>query len=125
LMYIKSRMLLPPESAPAEEGAEEAEEVDPRWELVQQLLEYRRFKEAAERLADLAEERYRFIPRKVDPGAAVSRPLMGSDKIELWNAFNLVLRRLAEKIRVGDIYEETVTVADRMEFLLGHLQTTP
>lgn len=125
LMYIKSRMLLPPESAPAEEGEGEAEEVDPRWELVQQLLEYRRFKEAAERLADLADEHHRFVPRRVDPGVAAPRPLLGSDRIEVWNVFNLVLRRLAEKINVGDIYEETVTVADRMEALLGLLREKP
>lgn len=41
LTHIKSRMLLPP----SEE--EEEEEVDPREELVQQLLEYKTFKEAA------------------------------------------------------------------------------
>jgi len=122
LMYIKSRMLLPPETAPSEEAGEEEAEVDPRWELVQQLLEYRRFKEAAERLADLADEHHRHVPRRVDPGAAAPRPLMGSDRIDIWNTFNLVLRRLAEKILVGDIYEEHVTVADRMEYLLAQLR---
>src|SRR5262249_18265351 len=49
LMYIKSRMLLPPD--PDEDGEPEA---DPRAELVQQLLEYQRFREAA---ADLGERR--------------------------------------------------------------------
>jgi segregation and condensation protein A len=42
LMQIKSKMLLP-----AEEGAVEEEESDPRDELVKQLLEYERFKEIA------------------------------------------------------------------------------
>ncbi|MDD5712437.1 MAG: segregation/condensation protein A [Smithellaceae bacterium] len=45
LVHIKSRMLLPP--AEDEEGNEEA---DPRAELVQQLLEYQAFKEAASQL---------------------------------------------------------------------------
>jgi segregation and condensation protein A len=49
LTYIKSRMLLPPD--PDEEG--EGEE-DPRAELVQQLLEYQRYREAA---ADLGSRR--------------------------------------------------------------------
>ena len=49
LMYIKSRMLLPAD--PDDEGEPEA---DPRAELVQQLLEYQRFREAA---ADLGERR--------------------------------------------------------------------
>jgi segregation and condensation protein A len=48
LIHIKSRMLLPPV-----EGDDEAEEAeDPRTELVQQLLEYRAFKEAALNLVD-------------------------------------------------------------------------
>jgi len=49
LTYIKSRMLLPPD--PDEEGEDEE---DPRAELVQQLLEYQRYREAA---ADLASRR--------------------------------------------------------------------
>src|SRR5512137_203398 len=53
LMEIKSRMLLP--RPPAEEGEEEL--VDPRLDLVRQLLEYKRFKDAAGRLAEAAEER--------------------------------------------------------------------
>jgi segregation and condensation protein A len=125
LMYIKSRMLLPPDTKPEAETEEEEPEADPRWELVQQLLEYRRFKEAANQLGDLAEEHHRHVPRIVDPGKAAPRPLLGSDRIEVWNTFNLVLRRLAEKIRVGDIFEETVTVADRMEFLIGRLREHP
>lgn len=48
LMYIKSRMLLP-EDGKMEDGEEG---MDPREELVQRLIEYRRFKEAAEGLGD-------------------------------------------------------------------------
>ena len=46
LMHIKSRMLLPKESLALEEGAE----VDPRADLVRQLLEYKRYKEVAHKL---------------------------------------------------------------------------
>lgn len=52
------------------------------------------------------------------------RPLKSVDRIELWNAFNIVLRRLAEKLVVGEIRDEQVTVADQMENLLQRLQTT-
>src|SRR3989338_3896376 len=45
LMQIKSRMLLPPDPT-----AQEAEEEDPRDELVRRLLEYKKFKEIAEEL---------------------------------------------------------------------------
>ena len=47
LIHIKSRMLLPP----GENEDEEEEEGDPREELIRRLLEYQRFKEAAEELA--------------------------------------------------------------------------
>ena len=45
LMYIKSRELLPKDVQPPEEDAEEN---DPRWELIRQLVEYKKFKEAAQ-----------------------------------------------------------------------------
>ena len=45
------------------------------------------------------------------------------DRIELWNAFNIVLRRLAEKLVVGEIHDEQITVADRMEDLLRRIET--
>ena len=44
LVYIKSRVLLPHDQRPPEE---EAEEDDPRWELVRQLVEYKKYKDAA------------------------------------------------------------------------------
>ncbi len=47
LIHIKSKMLLPP---PHEDGTEDEESVDPRAELVARLLEYERYKEAAQQL---------------------------------------------------------------------------
>jgi segregation and condensation protein A len=51
------------------------------------------------------------------------RPLKHVDRIEVWNSFNLVLRRLAEKLVVGEIHAEQVTVADQMEYLLERIKT--
>jgi len=51
------------------------------------------------------------------------RPLKHVDRIDLWNSFNLVLRRLAEKLVIGQIHAELVTVADQMEYVLHRLQT--
>lgn len=48
LIHLKSRMLLPRPERPSEEAGE-----DPREELVQRLLEYRRIKEAAQSLAEV------------------------------------------------------------------------
>ena len=46
LMYIKSRMLLPQQDQGTNQDVED-DDIDPRWELVQQLLEYKKFKEAS------------------------------------------------------------------------------
>jgi segregation and condensation protein A len=53
------------------------------------------------------------------------RPLQNADRIDLWNTFNVVLRRLAERLVVGEIHDEHVTVADQMEMLLVRLRTQP
>jgi segregation and condensation protein A len=52
LMMIKSRMLLPVESRAAEEESDE-DWVDPRLDLVRQLVEYKKFKDAAGQLLEL------------------------------------------------------------------------
>ena len=62
LLEIKSRMLIPPEER-LEEEAEEDEDFDPRTGLVEALLEYRRFKDAAKMLGEMAEEQARRYPR--------------------------------------------------------------
>jgi segregation and condensation protein A len=126
LMQIKSRLLLPKHEQ-KEEDAEGAEEVDPRWELVQQLVEYKRFKEAATGLEALIDRARDLVFREYIPGPEdlPERELRPTDRIALWNVFNQVLRRLAEKVVVGEIEEDTVTVAERMEFLLAKLRETP
>jgi segregation and condensation protein A len=123
LMEIKSRMLLPRGLAAIDPNATE-DEMDPRWELIHQLLQYKKFKEAATALNDLAVTRQNLMERHVSALSDHSdRPLKNVDRIELWNAFNMVLRRLAEKLVVGEIHDEMVTVADQMEWLLARTQT--
>lgn len=119
LMEIKSRMLLPKGQHAVDPNADD-EEVDPRWELVHQLLQYKKFKEAAAKLTEMAEARHNLMTRYMPSTNVelVDRPLKSVDRIELWNAFNIVLRRLAEKLVVGEIHDEVVTVADQMEWLL-------
>ena len=119
LMYIKSRMLLPKKDQGSNEDIED-DEIDPRWELVQQLLEYRKFKEAAEDIRKLILNSNDLISRigPRDALEAVERPLKPVDRVDLWNTFNSVLRRLAERIDEGQINAEQVTVADCMELVL-------
>jgi len=122
LMEIKSRMLLPKGEQAIDPDADD-DGADPRWELVYQLLQYKKFKEAAAKLNELARLQQDLMERHVSTRAELlDRPLLGVDRIEFWSTFNAVLRRLAEKLVVGEIHGETVTVADQMEWLLGRLR---
>ena len=58
LMRIKAKMLLP-----RKELDDQGNEIDPRQELVNKVLEYKRFKEAAARLAEMEEQRMKLIRR--------------------------------------------------------------
>lgn len=127
-MYIKSRMLLPVESRPEEELPSPEEGQDPRWALVQQLIQYKRVKETAAIIRGLVDDRQGLLARYVlqpQGDDALARPVAPADRIELWNTFNLVLRRLAERIQPGSITTENVTVSDRMESILRRLETEP
>lgn len=122
LMEIKSRMLLPKHQQAVDPEADE-DALDPRWELVHQLLQYKKFKEASGRLGELARDAQNMLGRPASAFAPSSeRPLKHVDRIEIWNSFNLVLRRLAEKLVIGEIHAEQVTVSDQMEYILAHMQ---
>ncbi len=123
LMEIKSRMLLPKHQQAIDPNADD-DDLDPRWELVHQLLQYKKFKEAAGNLGQMATDAQNRHSRPDSAFAPASeRPLQHVDRIDLWNSFNLVLRRLAEKLAVGEIHAEQVTVADQMEYILEHIKT--
>jgi segregation and condensation protein A len=129
LMYIKSRMLLPVDTLAAtatqDEGAGDEGELDPRWELVQQLIQYKKIKECAGRLDTLIIERQGYLPRLVSamPEATASdRAITPADRIEIWNTFNRILQRLAESIAPGEIHGETITISSRMEEILQRIK---
>lgn len=121
LMYIKSRMLLPTDERAKQNQEEDEADVDPRWQLVEQLLEYKKVKQGAALIEDMIDERQNCLPRlcKEKDLLEAPRPLKNSDRIELWNTFNNVLRRLAEKLIEGEIVGEQVSVSDRMEYILN------
>jgi segregation and condensation protein A len=125
LMEIKSRMLLPKGQHAVDPDADGDDEIDPRWELVHQLLQYKKFKDAASRLSEMARLQRDLMDRLVSSRLedSLSRPLKGVSRIELWTVFNMVLRRLAEKLVIGEIHDEAVTVADQMEWLLARMRT--
>ncbi len=118
LMEIKSRMLLPKHKQTADISGDE-EELGSCWEFVHHLIQYKKFKEAAQNLGRMAYNAQNMLSRSAPSFIPISdRPLKHVDRIELWNKFNLVLRRLSEKLRGGEIHAEQVTVANQMEYVL-------
>jgi segregation and condensation protein A len=110
LAWIKSRMLLPPEGA-----GEEDEGPDPRAELVARLLEYQRYKEAAEQLGERSlEGRDVFAARtpELEPPSEEERPLAVS-LVALLEAFRRVLARSTGSGR-HEVTAEPIHVRDRM-----------
>lgn len=123
LMYIKSRMLVPsPIASKEEEDAQDA--LDPRWELVEQLLEYKRYKELSIKLEDSIQQRQDYLPRLYIPPpiSLTYRPIKEVDKMELWSIFNQLMLRLSEQASKTHIYGEVVTVSERMQAILERLE---
>jgi segregation and condensation protein A len=90
LMEIKSKMLLPRAEGPDED------EPDPRLELVRQLMEYKKFKDAAALLDAQAERQLTRLPRLgVDEPAPLDPAKQPLRPVELWDlvsAFGRLMR---------------------------------
>jgi segregation and condensation protein A len=119
LMQIKSRMLLPIE--PKNDG-EEPE--DPRAELVRRLLEYKQFKDAADRLGDMEKDRGRIFPRTVPDEwkeAGEEEHLVEVTLFGLLNAFKDVLIH-AQKDFSTELIRPEITVTQKINDLMDLLQ---
>ena len=112
LIQIKSRMLLPPdEEAPSEE------QEDPRRDLVQRLLEYQRYKDAALDFRTKEDEWLKVFHRE---------PLSDEEEGELYlfdlSLFDLLdaFRKILEKApsEIVSITKETLTVKNRMSMIM-------
>jgi len=118
LIQIKSRMLLPADMDIEEE--EEFDDEDPRLELVEKLLEYRRFREVTERLQFLEEERQRWFAREVKP--VFEKPSEEEEELlevtlhDLIHAFRGVLRFFTEDL-VHTIEGESASVDEKIEHI--------
>ena len=116
LMMIKSRMLLPAEDRPELEEEEE----DPRWDLVRQLVEYKKFKDAALHLESLELRREDIFGRDgaeaVLGGQTSDVALHDVGLFDLISAFNEALKNVkSEELR--EIFAERFTVAEKIEAL--------
>ena len=122
LIYWKSRSLLPVDQQPPEEDVDED---DPRWELIRQLIEYKKFKEAAEQLQVRQLEQEKIFSRIAAPTTLTSAPLrLGEVGIfQLINAFQVVLKRVENRENLTEIFGENFTVSDKIDQILQRVAT--
>ncbi len=118
LMYLKSRSLLPVDQQTPEEDAEED---DPRWELIRQLIEYKKFKEAAAQLQVRQLEQERIFVREngvleLPPPAPLRLGEVGI--FQLINAFQAVIKRIDARENLQEIFGEHYTVSDKITWIL-------
>ena len=122
LMVIKSRMMLPVDRRQTDEGTDE-EWVDPRLDLVRQLIEYKKFKDAAGRLAEyeaLTQESFDYgggRPKFEKSAADAADALASIDMFDLLTAFQEVLARLNE-IPQEELKGMRWSVPDKMDMIL-------
>lgn len=129
LMQIKSRMLLPPTESANEDEMEEAG-VDPRQALVNRLLEYQKFQEAADTLKEMREERAQMFARLVPPPDPLADAeededagvllLQDVSTFDLLRALQKVLDRVADR-PVATVRRESFTIGERIRHLFSRI----
>ena len=119
LLYIKSRMLLPVDQ---QMGEVDAEEDDPRFELIRQLIEYKKFKEAAAKLRDheaMQQNLYARVPASPDLPPTENLLVEEVGIFDLIHAFQKILKRIdSKKEDLREIFAENYTVSDKMDHVL-------
>jgi len=123
LMEIKSRQMLPPE----EREALELDEEDPRADLVRQLLEYRRFRQAADELGEMAALRARMYGRPAfamgldleeEAAADPSEELHEVEIFDLLSTFEALMKSILAEADGATIYYDDISVEERIEELV-------
>ena len=120
LMYIKSRELLPVDQQAQVEEEDEAD--DPRWELIRQLVEYKKFKDAAAGLQAreaLQENVFPHVPGRLDMEPDQPAPRSDVSVFDLINAVSSILKRFGQQDESRDVFEDRWTVSEKIEQLMG------
>lgn len=128
LMRIKAKMLLP-----RKQIDDEGNEIDPRKELVDRLLEYKRYKEILEDLRRLEEIRAFMNPRgyaavelkKLAEHALADAEMESVSLYKLLRVFERLLSRFEEEKkakRVHTVYNFNYTIQEQREYISSRLQ---
>ncbi|WP_042458115.1 segregation/condensation protein A [Neobacillus dielmonensis] len=128
LLQLKSKMLLPKHDEIEYEDPESIYEEDPRDELVERLIEYRKYKEAAHELKEMEEERgliYTKPPSDLSNFARNVQPVKTELDISLYDmlaAFQKLMRRKKlQRPMTTKITRQEVSIETRMTEIMGEL----
>ncbi len=124
LMRIKARLLLPRKEIDAE-----GNEIDPRQELIDKILEYKRFKEAAAKMAEMEAERMLMIKRgnlqreinQIGEDASEGTEIQNITLFKLMKAFEKVMLRVQERQNrpVHTVVRYNYTMEGTRDYMLG------
>ena len=124
LMSIKAKMMLPREDSDEDDLLDEQ---DPRYELAQQLLEYKRYKEMSLKLSDIDEETRKKYGRGYPLADEVEQQASGEalqdvTLFDLIAAFKKVLTDIERKNVVHRVDKVEATIEQQSEYILNTLQ---
>ncbi len=129
LMRIKAKLLLPRKELDAQ-----GNEIDPRQELVDKILEYKRYKEASNKLADLEEVRMLMIKRgniqrelvQIGEESGEGTEIQAVTLFKLMKAFEKVAQRLHDKHNkpVHTVVQYAYTMEESREYVLDTCKKT-
>ncbi|MCB1112359.1 MAG: segregation/condensation protein A [Chlamydiales bacterium] len=121
LIWMKSKMLLPKDQQENEDSDDECGP-DPHFEVIHQLIDYCRFKEAGKTLAKMEVENSAYYPRGVSGDYEAKKPLgiehLSLDDLALF--FKDVIAKA--ELNKGKVQEETFRVSDKIRFLRQRLR---
>ena len=128
LMRIKAKMLLP-----RKEVDEQGNEIDPRQELIDKVLEYKRFKEASAKMAEMEAIRMLMVKRgniqkemtQVGEDAGEGTEIQTITMFKLMKAFERVMQRLHDRNNKPQhvVYNYHYTMEDSREYMVNMLQS--
>jgi segregation and condensation protein A len=123
LAYLKSRELVPTPEPLDTTGEESDLQLDPREELIRRLLEYQKYKNAAEQLGGRPIEGRTVFPRGVpiekdDPG---DRPFGEHSVWKLIEAFGKILEKTG-KVTTHDVIVDRISIGERIGQLADRLR---
>ncbi len=110
LMHIKSAMLLPKTET---DDIENEDDTDPRAQLIRQLLEYKKYKDAANLLGDAGEQANLRFPRPdtvMQTIHPVTEPHLDFDQVSVWDlleAFDSLMAATGKKFDMSNIADDT------------------